>query len=182
VASRVSELVVLKRLMPTQNGVTVFDAETQETSAGTQFVDGVPSIFDSHRKNRWYVATRESLTELVGRFGISEERVRRFCRAVRAHGLLPLPHSGCFFKQNLHVYAFSGSVCAFDLSAVGRTLNGSERRLRASVESIRLLIPDALTIAQRDLLERRRAVRYPEDLEVLAKVRRRDQLLSAPPL
>jgi len=111
-ASRASELVVIKRLMPTENGVTVFDAETQETSYGTRFVNGVPYMFDSHRKNRWCVASLESLTELVGPVRISEERHCRFCRAVRAHGLLPVPYSGCFFKQNLDVYAFSGPVRA----------------------------------------------------------------------
>jgi hypothetical protein len=164
-----SELRVLERLMPTENGLTVFDAETQETSYGIHFFDGVPYIFDSHRKEGHYVATLELLTEIVEPIRISEDRLRRFCHDVRAHGLLPIPYSGCFFKGNLHVYAFSGTVRGFDLSAVGADLPRSERRLDERVGAIHRLIPTALKQAQRELLEGRRKVRHPEDLLVLEK-------------
>ncbi|HYU07381.1 MAG TPA: hypothetical protein VEM77_09420 [Thermoplasmata archaeon] len=60
-----AELRVLEQLVPTENGITVFDAESRETSYGIWFIDDFPFIFDTHGKDRRYVATIELLTELV---------------------------------------------------------------------------------------------------------------------
>ncbi|HEX9341159.1 MAG TPA: hypothetical protein VF992_08335 [Thermoplasmata archaeon] len=86
-----SELRVLARLLPTENGISVFDAETQETSYGLWFLDGLPFIFDTHRKERRYVAMIELLTEIMKPVRIPPSRVRRFSAACRNLGLLPLP-------------------------------------------------------------------------------------------
>ena len=89
---------LLERLVPTENGITVFDAETQETSYGINVIDGLPYIFDTHRKEGHYVATIELLTEVVAPVRIGHARIERFGSAARALGLLPVPYSGCFFK------------------------------------------------------------------------------------
>jgi len=81
-----ADLKLLETLVPSQNGVTVFDAETQETSYGICVLDGLPYIFDTHRKDRFYVATIELLTELVIPVRIPTKRVRAFCRDARARG------------------------------------------------------------------------------------------------
>src|SRR5207245_5401826 len=99
------------------------------TSYGICFFDGLPYIFDTHHKGLRHVATLELLTEVVEPIRISRDRVRRFGRDAREAGLLPIPYSGCFFKGNLHVYAFSGPVRGFDLAAIGPPAVGSERAL-----------------------------------------------------
>ncbi len=111
-----ANLQILEELLPTENGITVFDAETQETSYGIWFVEDLPYIFDTHRKDRRYVATIELLTETVAPVRISPGRVLRFGAACRDIGLLPLPYTGCYFKDNLHVYSFSGPVRGFDVA------------------------------------------------------------------
>ncbi len=42
---------MLEPLLPTENGITVFDAESQETSYGIWFLDDLPFIFDAHWKH-----------------------------------------------------------------------------------------------------------------------------------
>jgi len=65
-------------MMPSENGVCVFDADTQETSYGICFLDGLPYIFDTHRMGVRYVATIELLTEVVEPVRVSRDRIRRF--------------------------------------------------------------------------------------------------------
>jgi len=113
--------------MPSENGVCVFDADTQETSYGICFLDGLPYIFDTHRKGVRYVATLELLTEVVQPVRVSRDRIHRFGRDAREAGLLPIPYTACFSKRNLHVYAFSGLVRGFDLAAIGDTAAESEQ-------------------------------------------------------
>ncbi len=164
-----SELQTLERLFPSENGLTVLDAETQETSYGICFFDGLPYIFDSHRKDGRYVATIELLTEVVTPIRVSTELVRRFSREARTHGLLPIPYTACFFKGNLHVYAFSGPVRGFDLATAGATVAESEQRLLQRTGSLWARIPGPIARAQRDLLEGRTRVRHVADLEVLIR-------------
>jgi len=167
-----ADLKLLETLVPSQNGVTVFDAETQETSYGICVLDGLPYIFDTHRKDRFYVATIELLTEVVTPVRISMERVRAFCRDARAHGLLPIPYSSCFFKGNLHVYSFSGPVRGFDLATVGPAVAQCEQNLVERVDGLWPDVPPAIARAQTELIRGRRRARHAADLEVLLRPRR----------
>jgi hypothetical protein len=164
----VADLRALERLVPSENGLTVFDADTQETSYGICFFDGVPYIFDTHRKGTRYVATIELLTEVVQPVRVARDSVDRFAREARAGGLLPIPYSGCFFKGNLHVYAFSGPVRGFDLAAIGTTTGQSERALFERADRLMSRVPGLIARAQRELLEGKRRARHPSDLRILA--------------
>ncbi|OLD91817.1 hypothetical protein AUG86_00120 [Euryarchaeota archaeon 13_1_20CM_4_64_14] len=163
-----ADLRALERLVPSENGLTVFDADTQETSYGICFFDGVPFIFDTHRKGTQYVATIEVLTEVVQPVRVSRESVDRFRRDARAAGLLPIPYTGCFFKGNLHVYAFSGPVRGFDLAAIGKTAGQSERALFKRMDRLKSRVPGPIARAQRELLDGKRHPRDTSDLRVLA--------------
>jgi hypothetical protein len=167
VSSASADLRILDSLMPSANGLRVFDAETQETSYGIWILEGLPYIFDTHRSHGRFVATIELLTEVVQPLRVGRDWIRRFERDARRTGLLPIPYSGCFFKANLHVYSFSGPIRGFDLAAAGRTAADSERTLRRRAERLWPRIPEGLRKAQRDLLIGRRPARYPADLEVL---------------
>src|SRR6266705_1869741 len=158
---------VLERMMPSENGLTVFDADTQETSYGICFFDGLPYIFDTHRKGSRYVATIELLTEVAEPVRGSRDRIQRFGRDARAGGLLPIPYSACFFKGNLHVYAFSGPVRGFDLAAIGNTAGQSERALFKRMDPLVARVPGPIARAQRELLEGKRHPRHASDLRVL---------------
>ncbi len=136
-------------MIPSENRLTVFDADTQETSYGICVFDGLPYIFDTHRKGTRYVATLELLTEVVEPIRVSRDRIRRFGRDARKAALLPIPYSACFFKANLHVYAFSGPVRGFDLAAIGATALQSERALMQRVTQLRSRVPAAIAQAQR---------------------------------
>jgi hypothetical protein len=164
-----ADLRRLETLIPSENGVTVFDAETQETSYGICVFNRLPFIFDTHRKDRVHVATIELLTEVVVPVRISTGHVRAFCRDARAHGLFPIPYSGCFFKRNLHVYSFSGPVRGFDLAAVGNTVARCERNLVERMNHLWPRIPPAIVRAQEQLIRGRRRVRHAADLEVLRR-------------
>ena len=157
----------LERIIPSANGLTVFDADTQETSYGICFLDGLPYIFDTHRKGVQYVATLELLTEVVQPVQVSPDRIRRFGRDARGAGLLPIPYSTCFFKGNLHVYAFSGAVRGFDLAAIGPTALQSERALMQRANRLKSRVPASIARAQRELLEGKRRARHRADLGVL---------------
>ncbi|TLZ67597.1 MAG: hypothetical protein E6K06_03930 [Methanobacteriota archaeon] len=174
-----ADLKLLETLVPSQNGVTVFDAETQETSYGICVLDGLPYIFDTHRKDRFYVATIELLTELVIPVRIPTKRVRAFCRDARAHGLLPIPYSACFFKGNLHVYSFSGPVRGFDLGTAGTTAAQSERNLMERLNGLWPDVPPAIARAQKELLRGRRRARHAADLEVLLRPPRGERVRPA---
>lgn len=162
-----ADLNALERLIPSENGLTVFDADTQETSYGICFFDNLPYIFDTHRKGEGYVATIELLTEVVEPVRVSRARIHRFLRDARAGGLLPIPYSVCFFKANLHVYAFSGPVRGFDLAAIGDTAVQAERALIRRVDRLRSQVPSGIARAQRELLEGSRLARHEADLRVL---------------
>src|SRR3989454_1882207 len=163
-----ADVRALERLVPSQNGLTVFDADTQETSYGICFFDGVPFIFDTHRKGTRFVATIELLTEVVQPVRVARDSVDRFRRDVRAKGLLPIPYTGCFFKGNLHVYAFSGPVRGFDLAAIGNTAGQSERALFKRMDRLKSRVPGPVARAQRELLDGKRHPRHTSDLRVLA--------------
>jgi len=163
-----ADLRALERLVPSENGLTVFDADTQETSYGICFFNGLPFIFDTHRKGTRFVATIELLTEVVQPVRVARNSVDRFRRDVRAKGLLPIPYTGCFFKGNLHVYAFSGPVRGFDLAAIGNTAGQSERALFKGMDRLRPRVPSPIARAQRELLEGKRHARHTSDLRVLA--------------
>lgn len=165
--SAAADLRALERLVPSENGVTVFDAETQETSYGIWFFDDLPYIFDTHRKGTRYVATIELLTEVVQPVRVARASIDRFRREVRARGLLPIPYTGCFFKGNLHVYSFSGPIRGFDLAAIGSTASQSERALSKRVAGLKSRVPGPVVRAQRELLEGARHARHPSDLRVL---------------
>jgi len=47
VARASAELRVLEQLVPTENGITGFEAEGQETSYGIWFIDDLPFIPDT---------------------------------------------------------------------------------------------------------------------------------------
>ena len=163
-----ADLRHLETLIPSENGVTVFDADTQETSYGICFFDGSRFIFDTHRKGTRYVATIELLTEVVRPVRVTRDSVDRFRRDARAAGLLPIPYTGCFFKGNLHVYAFSGPVRGFDLAAIGNTAGQSERALFSRMDRLKSRVPGPIARAQRELLEGKRHPRHTADLRVLA--------------
>ncbi len=162
-----ADLRALERIVPSENGLTVFDADTQETSYGICFFDDSPYIFDTHRKGTRYVATIELLTEVVQPIRVARDSVDRFRRDARAGGLLPIPYTACFFKGNLHVYAFSGPVRGFDLAAVGTTTGQSERALFKRVDRLKSRVPGPIARAQQELLEGKRDARHPSDLRVL---------------
>ena len=160
---------LLRRLAPEDHGLTVFDADTQETSYGTLVVDGLPLIFDTHRKGESFVSTVEVLTEIVAPASVTPEEVARFAKVAEHAGVQVLPYSACFFKGNLHVYAYSGPVRGFDLSVVGTSVSESEGKIEARVRGLWKEIPRGIVDAQRELLSGKRKVRYPADLEVLLK-------------
>ncbi len=169
--SVVRELRILESLLPFEHGMIVFDAETQETSYGIALIGGLPYIFDTHRHRGRFVATIELLTEVVQPLRISASQVRHFGRSARTHGLLPIPYSACFFRENLHVYAFSGPVRGFDLAAIGSSLESAERRLLRRAEALWPEVPGPIARAQRDMLGGRRRVRHEADREVLLRRR-----------
>ena len=156
-----------ERLVPGENGLTVFDADTQETAYGIRFFDRLPYIFDTHRKGNRCVASIELLTELTDPVRVARESVDRFWHDARAVGLLPIPYTACFFKGNLHVYGFSGSVRGFDLAAIGKTAGQSERALFNRVDGLKSRVPSPIARAQRELLEGKRHARHASDLRVL---------------
>ncbi len=168
-SSRRDDLDLLRRLAPTNRALAVFDADTQETSYGTLVVDGTPVISDTHRKERWYVSTVEVLTEVARTVRISRHEVESFARLASRHGLQALPYSTCFFKSNLHVYAYYGPLRGLDLATVGRAVPEAEQRLDIRLRAVWEKISDAILRAQRDLLAGRRKARYEADLEVLRR-------------
>lgn len=168
-----AEVRRLHGIVPSENGVTVFDAETQETSYGIVHFDGLPFIFDTHRKGTDFVATIELLTEIKDPVRISGARVARFNRMAERTGLLPIPYTGCFFKENLHVYSFSGPIRGLDLAAHGSSATEAEQRLFERVASLWPSIPGEIRQAQAELLANRREARHPEDLDVLRRSSRR---------
>jgi hypothetical protein len=158
--------------MPTENGLTILDADTQETSYGTLVVDGLPLIFDTHRKDSWYVSSVEMLTEVRKAVAVPSSALGRFVRAAARRGVLATPYSGCFFKGNLHVYAFDGHVRGLDLSVAGPSVNAVEATLESRSKELWNSVPAAIIAAQRSLLEGRRQARYNDDLDVLIQRRR----------
>src|SRR2546427_383874 len=58
-----ADLKLLETLVPAQNGVTVFDAETQETSYGICVLDDRPYIFDTHRERSSYADDAAGVTQ-----------------------------------------------------------------------------------------------------------------------
>ncbi|HYM40567.1 MAG TPA: hypothetical protein VEY12_10600 [Thermoplasmata archaeon] len=161
--------LLLRRLAPEDHGLTVFDADTQETSYGTFVVDGLPLIFDTHRKETWFVSTAELLTEIGAPARVTPEEVERFAKVAEHAGAQAIPYSACFFKGNLHVYAYYGPVRGLDISTVGESVAAAERKLDAIVRGLWSDIPGGVREAQAELLSGRRKARYPEDLEVLLK-------------
>lgn len=160
----------LRLRVPTDHGLTVFDAETQDTSYGVLVVDGTPLIFDTHRKDGMHVSTAELLTEVVKPVHVMTTReVDAFGRKAARHAMTPIPYSTCFFKGNLHVYAFHGPVRGFDIATIGKTVQQAEENLRVGVETLWTAIPPAVRRAQADLLAGRRRARYDEDLTVLRR-------------
>lgn len=173
------DFLLLQRLSPEDHGLTVFDAETQETSYGTLVVDGLPLIFDTHRKEGSFVSTVEILTEIVAPARVTPEEVARFGKVAEHAGAQVLPYSACFFKGNLHVYAFYGPVRGFDLSVVADSVAAAEAKLDARLRGLWADVPVGIVAAQRELLEGKRKARYPSDLEVL--LRRKASLQAAAP-
>ncbi len=158
----------LQRLAPEDHGLTVFDVDTQETSYGTLVVEGLPLIFDTHRKESSYVSTVELLTEIVAPASVTPEEVARFAKVAEHAGAQSLPYSACFFKGNLHLYAYYGPVRGLDLSVVADSVTDAEGKLDTRLRALWSEIPAGARTAQRELLEGTRKARYPEDLEVLA--------------
>lgn len=163
------DFVLLQRLAPEDHGLTVFDADTQETSYGTLVVDGLPLIFDTHRKESWFVSTAELLTEIVAPASVTPDEVARFAKVAEHAGAQVLPYSACFFKGNLHVYAYHGAVRGLDLSVVAASVPEAERKLEARVRALWPEAPKGVLAAQKELLAGTRKARYPADLEVLLK-------------
>ncbi len=163
------DFVLLQRLAPEDHGLTVFDAETQETSYGTLVVDGLPLIFDTHRKESSYVSTVELLTEIVAPASVTPEEVARVAKVAEHAGAQTLPYSACFFKGNLHVYAYYGPVRGLDLSVVAASVPEAEKKLGARLRTLWPEIPRGVVTAQRELLAGKRKARYAADLEVLLK-------------
>ncbi len=165
------DLVLLRRLAPEDHGLTAFDADTQETSYGTLVMDGLPLIFDTHRKESWFVSTAEVLTEVVAPASVTPEEVARFSKVGEHVGVQTLPYSACFFKGNLHVYAYYGPVRGFDVSVVAGSVSAAEAKLEARVRALWPELPSGIVEAQRALLAGARKARYPADLEILVKRR-----------
>lgn len=165
------DFLLLQRLAPEDHGLTVFDAETQETSYGTLVVGGLPLIFDTHRKESAYVSTVELLTEIVAPASVTPEEVVRFAKVAEHAGAHVLPYSACFFKGNLHVYAYYGPVRGLDLSVVAGSVTEAEAKLDARLRLLWPDVPKGVVTAQRELLGGTRKARYPADLEVLLKRR-----------
>lgn len=163
------DFLLLRRLAPEDHGLTVFDADTQETSYGTLVVDGLPLIFDTHRKESWYVSTAELLTEIGAPASVTPAEVDRFAKVAEHAGVQAIPYSACFFKGNLHVYAYYGPVRGFDVSTVAGSVTEAEEKLRTRVESLWKDVPPGVREAQRELLAGKRHARYPADLETLLK-------------
>ena len=159
----------LRARLPTDHGLTVFDAETQDTSYGILTVAGVPLIFDTHRKTGRFVSTAELLTEVVRPVSVAPAAIERFSRIAPRHGLIPIPYTSCFFKGNLHVYAFHGPVRGMDVAAIGSSVAQAEKNLAGAVASLWPAIPSPVRGAQIDLLRGRRKARYEADLEVLRR-------------
>lgn len=163
------DFLLLRRLAPEDHGLTVFDADTQETSYGTLVVDGLPLIFDTHRKETWYVSTAELLTEINAPASTTPEEVERFAKVAEHAGVQTIPYSACFFKGNLHVYAYHGPVRGFDASTVAATVADAERKLADRVRRLWDDVPPGVCQAQKELLAGTRKARYPADLEVLVE-------------
>lgn len=163
------DFLLLQRLAPEDHGLTVFDADTQETSYGTLVVDGLPLIFDTHRKESSCVSTVEILTEIVAPASVTPEEVARLAKAAEHAGAQLLPYSACFFKGNLHVYAYYGPVRGLDLSVVADDVPAAEGKLDARVRALWADLPHGIVDAHRELLAGKRKARYPADLEVLVK-------------
>ncbi|OGS48579.1 MAG: hypothetical protein A3K68_05520 [Euryarchaeota archaeon RBG_16_68_13] len=161
--------LALAERVPTEPPLTVFDAETQDTSYGILVVDRTPLIFDTHRKDEMYVATAELLTETTTPAKVTRREVEAFRRTAAKHGLLAIPYSACFFKGNLHVYAYDGPARGFDLAAVGSSVAEAERHLEEGVKALWEAVPRGVRRAQADLLAGRRRARYDADLEVLRR-------------
>ena len=161
------DFLLLRRLCPQVHGLTAFDADTQETSYGTLIVDRMPLIFDTHRKESWFVSTVEVLTEVVAPATATPEEVARFAKVAEHAGVLALPYSACFFKGNLHVYAYHGPVRGLDLSVVATSVADAEKMLGDRVRALWSEVPRGIVDAQRELLSGKRKARYAEDLEVL---------------
>lgn len=164
-----NDVLLLRRLAPEDHGLLVFDAETQETSYGTLVVDGLPLIFDTHRKESWFVSTAELLTEIGAPASTTPGEVERFGKVAEHAGLQSIPYSACYFKENLHVYAYYGPVRGLDVSSVAGSLSEAERKLAAKVEALWPSIPSGIREAQREILSGKRKARYAADLEVLLK-------------
>ena len=157
------EFQLLRRLTPEDHGLSVFDADTQETSYGTLVVDGLPLIFDTHRKSEWFVATAEVLTEVIAPVRTTPDAVARFSKVAEHAAVLAIPYSGCFFKGNLHVYTYFGPVRGFDLSVVGESVAAAETKLDARVRSLwNDVPPDVLAALQDDPEVWENFRRFPE--------------------
>ncbi len=169
VSAERDDFLLLHRLAPEDHGLTVFDADTQETSYGTLVVDRLPLIFDTHRKESWYVSTAELLTEISAPASTTPEEVERFAKVAEHAGVQAIPYSACFFKGNLHVYAYHGPVRGFDVSTVAASVADAERKLTACVPGLWPEVPRGIREAQREILAGTRKARYPADLEVLMK-------------
>lgn len=168
-SSPAGDLQALRERVPRDDVLTVFDAETQDTSYGILVIERMPLIFDTHRKEGMHVSTVELLTEVLNPIRISSERVRGFARLCARRGLLAIPYSACFFKGNLHVYAFHGAVRGFDVATIGPSVAEAERNLETRVRSVWPRIPRPILRGQADLLAGRRRARYDADLDVLRK-------------
>jgi len=169
VSTERDDFLLLRRLAPEDHGLTVFDADTQETSYGTLVVERLPLIFDTHRKESWYVSTAEILTEIGAPARAMPEEVERFAKVAEHAGVQSIPYSACFLKGNLHVYAYYGPVRGFDLSVVADSVAEAERKLDRVVRSLWKDVPPGVREAQAELLSGARKVRCPEDLEVLLR-------------
>ncbi len=163
------DFLLLRRLAPEDHGLTVFDADTQETSCGSLVVEGLPLIVDTRRKESWYVSTAEVLTEIGAPARATPEEVERFAKVAEHAGVQSIPYSACFFKGNLYVYAYYGPVRGFDLSVVADSVAEAERKLDRQVRALWKGLPSGVREAQAELLSGMRKARYPEDLEVLLR-------------
>src|SRR6266540_4772866 len=175
VARATAELRVLEQLLPTENGITVFDAENQATSYGIWFLDDLPFIFDTHRKDGRCVDDRTPDGGRDPRPDPAGPGLSLRCGVPRPRSA-SAPVFGCYFKDNLHVYSFSGPVRGFDLVAAGRSVASVEQDLRSRTTTIWPRVPHELLRAQRRRFEGKRRVRHAADLEIL---RRRSKERSA---